>query len=170
MIERLGALGLVAYFAACGLAVIGAGVLWDSGHPAPEQPLPFRHSQHAGELGLDCEHCHRYAGQGPRATVPAMSICAECHGSMETDSPSIRELQQHLAEERPVEWNRVHQMPWHVHFTHQRHIQAGVECRTCHGDVQVMDRVRRVRSMEMGWCVSCHRARGASTDCLACHK
>ena len=158
------------FYATCIAAKHGVGFLWYLEDVAPEQPIAFSHVRHAGELALECTKCHQYADKGKRATVPAMSICAECHGKMETDNPEVKKLQEYLAEDRPVEWVKVHDLPWHVHFTHKRHIKAGVECRTCHGDVEGMPRMRRVRSLEMGWCVGCHRMKEASTDCLTCHK
>jgi len=166
-----------AYAAAGGLFVAVAGLIGALGFAygaledtAPEQPVAFSHVRHVGEVGLDCEHCHEYADKGPRATVPAMSICADCHEGMETENPEVKKLQGYLKRNEPVPWVKVHDLPWHALFNHKRHVRAGVECATCHGQLETMERVRRVRSLEMGWCVNCHRNKGAPTDCWTCHK
>lgn len=158
------------YFVVC-LGGIGvAFYLWHHTNISPEQPLAFSHVRHAGELKLECVHCHQYADKGPRATVPAMSICAKCHEKMTSESEDVKRLQELFKENEPVHWIKVHSVPWHVVFTHKRHIKAGVDCATCHGQVEGMEQVRRVRSLEMGWCVGCHRKNDAPTDCLTCHK
>ena len=72
--------------------------------------------------------------------------------------------------QQPVAWWKVHDLPWHVHFTHKRHIRAEVDCWACHGQVQAMSRMRQARSLDMGWCVNCHRKENAPTDCWTCHK
>jgi len=137
---------------------------------APEQPIAFSHVIHAGKLGLACTHCHVNVERSSQATVPTLSICMECHKSAATDRPEVQKLTRAWEEGRPVEWIKVHDLPWHVRFTHKRHIRAGVDCAVCHGELKAMPRVRRVRSLEMGWCIQCHRANNAPTDCLVCHK
>jgi hypothetical protein len=93
-----------------------------------------------------------------------------CHRTIATEREGIRTLTRHYEEKRPVQWKRVYALPDFIYFSHKRHVKAGVECATCHGDVAGMNRVRRVNELAMGWCVSCHRVRGASRDCATCHK
>jgi hypothetical protein len=170
-------LGFFGLFAA---AIAGLGFAWaalEQEHVSPEQPIAFDHQKHAGERKIACLHCHQFPDKGPRSTPPAMSVCAKCHGQMETKHPEVLKLQSYLKEQKPVEWIKVHDLPWHVRFTHKRHIKygqsQGIEpgdmCKTCHGFVETMPQVRRVRSLEMGWCVNCHQQKGASTDCWTCH-
>ena len=73
-------------------------------------------------------------------------------------------------DKEPIPWVKVHVMPDYVKFNHKRHIKGGVGCQECHGQIQEMEQVERVSSMKMGWCVSCHRERGASIDCVVCHR
>lgn len=170
MKERIIIAALVAW---SGAALLGLGALayeWDWEGYQPEQPIAFSHVRHVEKNGLECAHCHRFADKGPQATAPAMSICGECHGAMTTDNPEIKKLQGYLREGKVVEWVKVHNNPWHVNFTHKRHIAKGVACETCHGEVRMMEQERRMRSLEMGWCVQCHRQNGASDDCYVCHK
>jgi hypothetical protein len=169
-VSRVLILAVVAYFGLAALALGAVAAFWQLSAVAPEQPIAFSHALHAGRSEIACSHCHVAAANGPRATVPAMSVCAECHAAMTTQNPEILALQEHLKNGTPILWTQVHQLPWHVHFTHKRHVRAGVACETCHGEVETMERLRRARSLEMGWCVGCHRLEGASTDCLTCHK
>jgi mono/diheme cytochrome c family protein len=107
--------------------------------------------------------------------------------SAKFESPEAKKVVDHIRTKRPVHWHRVHKMPTHLYFSHKRHIKALRErdeikeiegdrekiitmCRFCHGEVQMMGENRQVRSMEMGFCISCHKSRGAPTDCWTCHK
>ena len=140
------------------------------GGVGPEQPIAFSHEMHAGGLELDCTRCHQTVEVSRFPGIPTTDVCMECHDLAVVDRPEIQKLMRYHDEGRPVEWVKVHELPWHVYFTHKRHISAGVDCAVCHGDVTVQLPVRQVRSFEMGMCVNCHRANEASTDCLTCHK
>jgi hypothetical protein len=96
--------------------------------------------------------------------------CLSCHRSIATDREQIKILQGYSERGEPIAWNRVHQLPEHVYFTHKRHIKAGLDCTACHGGVREMTLMRQIRPLTMGWCVTCHRANGASTDCATCHQ
>ena len=84
----------------------------------------------------------------------------------------IKKLTKFWDEKKPIPWERVYAIPVrnYVYFSHKRHIKAGLECAKCHGDVSVMPKIKRVRQLEMGWCVSCHRENKAPTECATCHK
>lgn len=162
--------GSISYIAVmvAGLLVIGyfradAGV-------GPVQPIAFSHPIHAGGLALDCTHCHQWVEVSRYPGLPALSVCMECHESAATDRPEIQKLTRYWEDGREVGWVKVYENPWHVYFSHKRHVKAGVDCSVCHGDVTVQMPIRQVRSLKMGWCVSCHRENGASTDCATCHK
>ena len=161
-------------FAGWCLALAGgatAVALWHRSRLAClEQPIAFPHDLHVGKVNLPCLHCHTTAAVSPRAGAPPLAVCMACHNRVKTDSPGIKLLTAHWNNREPLEWNRIHQLPWHVRFTHKRHIQAGVDCAVCHGAVQTMTQVHQIRSLEMGWCVRCHRQHNAATDCWTCHK
>jgi hypothetical protein len=93
-----------------------------------------------------------------------------CHRTVATDREEIKKLTAHYEGKKPVEWARVYALPDFIYFSHKRHVKAGVACDSCHGDVSAMLRIRRVRNLQMGWCVSCHRMRNAPMDCWTCHK
>lgn len=164
------AIAAFGYFGACVLLVAGLGVLWHRSDPAPEQPIAFPHTVHAGQLQMPCTFCHISVDRSRHAGAPPLEICMGCHRSIATDRGEIRKLTRYFEEKRPVEWKRVYALPDFIYFSHKRHVTAGVACASCHGNVAGMKKVRRVNELLMGWCLSCHRVRGASRDCATCHK
>jgi hypothetical protein len=150
--------------------VAGIGFQWYYTGSKPGQPIAFSHKVHIDTVGLKCTHCHVYADKSPQAGVPAVKVCADCHEKVAADRPEIKKLMEYWKNQEPIPWTKVHVQKWHVHFTHKRHIKAGIDCSHCHGEVKAMDTVRKVRSLEMGWCVTCHRQNNAPTDCWTCHK
>ena len=160
---------------------------------SPEQPIHFPHPVHVNGLHLNCVYCHFAAYKSPDPGLPAVSTCMGCHTVIGLDRPEIQKLQKYAAAKQPVPWVRVHKVPEYVHFPHMRHVNAGVTCQTCHGQINNMPQVFQYASLNMGWCVSCHvqgyspadglRAAGyvpdsatlamprkrASYDCSNCH-
>jgi hypothetical protein len=136
----------------------------------PPQPVPFSHKVHAGVNGIGCQMCHAYAEHAPVAGIPSMARCFGCHKFVARDKQNVQLVIKTYQDGKVLEWNRVHRVPDHVRFTHERHVAAGLTCQTCHGEVEAMDVVRQVSPLTMGWCVDCHVQRRASTDCLTCHK
>ncbi len=175
-----------ALLAMAGTALAGALALfgpWRS-PPAPEQPIRFSHKVHAGDNHIGCTSCHVYAERSPVAGIPSMARCQGCHKFVKEDEQNpaiaaeIKPLLQKLEDGTAVEWVRVHRLPDHVFFTHQRHVRAAVRCQECHGEVEKMEAVRQVSPLTMGWCLECHLRkqaekpveRAALTDCWTCHK
>lgn len=163
------ALGYFAFFAIIYLAL---GADWYRNKRAPDQPIAFSHRIHVGKVGLKCEFCHEYTDKSTYAGIPSVQKCMSCHAKVATDRPEVQKLTGYWERQEPMEWNRVHRIRIrdNVFFSHKRHIKAELDCADCHGEVQYMDKLRRVSSLEMGWCVSCHEKKGASTDCLTCHR
>ena len=178
----------------------------------PVQPISYSHRLHAGELGIQCLHCHSAAEKGKHAGIPSANVCINCHRFIsapwldvkaENDLADKEKRKPHqiisseiqkiydamglnnemkpdsLKKSMPITWMKVHNLPDFVYFNHSVHVSAGVECQTCHGAVETMERVRQVNDLSMGWCVNCHRDVNAnsvngkqvhaSTDCSACH-
>ena len=174
--------GVVAFFVLN--AWFGVSVLAQ----APDQPIDFPHTVHAGTveeggIGLDCTFCHRNVTDGAAATVPSVEQCMFCHSQVTgTSAQAEREIVKLTSAWEtgaPINWKRVHRLPDHVEFVHDAHIryfseQMGVEasavCSTCHGDVASMTKVKQVRALKMGDCVDCHREYSAPTDCTICHR
>ncbi|MBL8862945.1 MAG: cytochrome c3 family protein [Planctomycetes bacterium] len=124
---------------------------------APEQPVPFSHALHAGELGLDCRYCHTTVEVAAQAAVPPTETCMNCHARIRTQSAAVAVLSQSLASGVPLRWKRVHDLPDYVYFDHSAHVARGVACVSCHGRVDTMERVRQEQPLSMGWCLDCHR-------------
>ena len=139
---------------------------------APIQPINFSHKIHAGDNQVPCLYCHTYADRTPSAGVPSVEKCIGCHKTIATDKPEIQKLAQYWADQKPIEWIKVHDVPDFVHFTHKRHVKAGLACQECHGRVETMDVIERVAPMNMPWCVGCHTERQVEhgRDCWTCHK
>lgn len=153
------------------LAVIASLLfLWGwRGKNGPEQPIAFNHRIHAGDYKINCLFCHDGARRSPVAGVPAVQRCIGCHSIIPSDRPEIQKLNSYWETKKPIEWVRIHRLPNFTRFNHKRHVSAEVSCQTCHGPVETMERVRQVSSLQMGWCIQCHRQRHAPTDCVTCH-
>ena len=136
---------------------------------SPEQPFAFDHKIHAGDNQIPCLYCHSYARRSTVAGVPSMQTCTGCHDWVQSDHEELEKLAEFSLNEEAIPWVRVHSVPDYVRFNHKRHIKAEVACQTCHGPVETMERIIRVQSLEMGWCVRCHEQRNASIDCATCH-
>lgn len=171
MVKRFFVIIVIAgYFGAFILLTTGLGYHWHSTKRAPHQPMAFPHTVHVGKLKIACHFCHFYADKSRHAGVPYVETCMVCHSAIATDKPEIQKLARYYEEKRPIEWNQVYVVPDHVYFSHKRHVKAKVNCSSCHGDVGTMEKIRKVRSLDMGWCVSCHKEKGAPLDCATCHK
>lgn len=136
---------------------------------ATSQPIAFDHDVHVNVAGTQCEFCHRTAADSPSAGVPDVQQCMDCHTAVGQGKPEVEKLRQAWLQQQPINWQRVHQLPDHVQFTHEAHIQAGVSCATCHGDVSHMSQITQVRPLNMSDCVACHQQNNAPTECGACH-
>ena len=144
------------------LAVGLAYALWRSPYATAqdvtrEQPIPFSHEHHVGGLGIDCRYCHTSVEKAAFAGIPPTETCMSCHSQEWTNAPMLAPVRQSLAEERPLQWNRVHNLPAYVYFNHSVHVAKGVGCSTCHGEVQTMKLMRQAAPLTMGWCLDCHR-------------
>ncbi|HXS09993.1 MAG TPA: cytochrome c3 family protein [Candidatus Krumholzibacteria bacterium] len=172
MIRRILDTAVFGYFALFMVLILALGFRWHTQRKAPVQPINYSHQIHVGKLNLECAFCHETADKSYYAGVPSVQKCMSCHSAVKTDSPEIQKLTKYWNDKEPVPWNRVHRIRIrnHIYFTHKRHIAAGVQCEHCHGQLAAMPRVRQVKSMKMGFCVSCHEANHAPTDCVICHK
>jgi hypothetical protein len=122
-----------------------------------KQPVPFSHEHHVGGLGIDCRYCHTAVEVSSEAGMPATEVCMTCHSQLWTNAAMLAPVRRSLAERRPLRWNRVNDLADFVYFNHAAHIRSGVACFTCHGPVDRMPLMRRASSMQMSWCLDCHR-------------
>jgi hypothetical protein len=124
---------------------------------APEQPIPYSHAVHAGQLGIDCRYCHSSVEDTHKANIPPTQTCLNCHSTILTESPKLQALRDARDTGLPVRWVRVHSLADHAYFNHAAHVQRGVGCVSCHGRVDTMEVVRTVETLSMSWCLDCHR-------------
>ena len=124
---------------------------------APEQPVPYSHALHVGELGMDCRYCHVGVESAAQATIPPTQTCMNCHELIKSDSEKLAPVRESFASGMPVPWVKVHDLPDFVYFNHSIHISSGVGCVSCHGRIDQMEVVRQDKALTMGWCLECHR-------------
>jgi hypothetical protein len=124
---------------------------------APDQPVPYSHKLHAGELGIDCRYCHNTVENMARAAIPPASTCMNCHAMIRTTSEKLASVRASFENGAHLGWARVHDLPDFVYFDHSAHLNAGVGCTSCHGRVDRMDVVHQEKPLTMGWCLDCHR-------------
>ena len=147
----LGAIGTVGFF-----WYFGSPKYTDVGY-RPEQPVPYSHKLHAGDLGLDCRYCHVGVELSASATVPPTQTCMNCHTLIKTDSKKVAAVIESWTKGIPIEWIRIHDLPDYAYFNHSAHVNAGGGCASCHGNVAEMEEVMQVEALSMSWCLDCHR-------------
>jgi menaquinone reductase, multiheme cytochrome c subunit len=123
----------------------------------PDQPVPFSHQMHVGQLGMDCRYCHNTVEHARMAAVPTTQTCMGCHVQIHKESPLLGPLWHSYETGLPMEWTRVHNLPDHAYFDHSVHVNAGVSCVSCHGRIDRMPVVYQQERLSMGWCLECHR-------------
>jgi hypothetical protein len=124
---------------------------------AREQPVPFSHAHHVGDEGLDCRYCHTSVETSGFANVPPTKTCMNCHAQIWNTSPTLEPVRDSFRTDRSIPWTRVHDLPDFVYFDHSIHVNKGVGCESCHGRVDQMPLTRQVASLQMEWCLDCHR-------------
>lgn len=152
------------------ISVGAPALLANQTRPTPQQPIPFDHQVHVQQLGLQCAFCHQSAATDVVAGLPSTQECMNCHVVVgAAQQPATKTLQDAWVKQQAVDWVRVWRMPDHVRFAHDAHIQAGVACTDCHGDIGSMHRVVQGQPMKMQTCVACHQQMNAPTTCTTCH-
>ena len=162
--KKANALPTLSLFGALGGGVISILFVWyyfspeftDVGY-TPEQPVPYSHVLHVGELAIDCQYCHSNVEVSDHANVPPTQTCMNCHSVVQTESERLEPVRESWATGEPVEWVNVHQLPDYARFSHAVHVKNGVGCETCHGRVDQMEVVKLAEPLSMGWCLECHR-------------
>lgn len=121
------------------------------------QPVPFSHDHHTAALGIDCRYCHTSVEESAFAGIPPTATCMNCHKLIWNDSPMLEPVRASYRTGQPIEWNRVNDLPDFVYFNHSIHVAKGVGCATCHGRVDEMPLIYQAVSLQMEWCLDCHR-------------
>lgn len=151
---------------------------------APSQPINFSHKIHAGQYEMDCKYCHSTVEKSKSASIPSLNTCMNCHKYVKASekyngktSPEIQKIYNAIGfdgdnmeyiegyEQKPIEWIRIHNLPDLAYFNHSQHVVVGqVECQTCHGPIEEMEKVYQYSTLQMGWCIDCHREHGIDAE------
>ena len=124
---------------------------------AKKQPVPFSHKHHVAGVGLDCRYCHTSVEESSFANIPPVETCMTCHSQIWTESPLLEPIRESYRTGNPIEWVRIHDLPDFVYFNHSIHVHKGIGCQTCHGQVDQMPLMWKVNTLNMEWCLECHR-------------
>jgi Cytochrome c7 and related cytochrome c len=125
-----------------------------------KQPIPFSHDHHVAGLGIDCRYCHSSVEVSAFAGMPPTETCMNCHRQIWTNADMLEPVRSSFATGTPIQWQRVHDLPDFVYFNHSVHVAKGVGCVTCHGQVDRMPLMFQQASLQMEWCLQCHRDPG----------
>jgi hypothetical protein len=139
------------------LYAIGDSSYFTDVNVAHDQPVPFSHKHHAGELGIDCRYCHTSVERSSFAGLPPTQTCMTCHSQIWVNSPMLEPVRSSYRTDKSIEWARVNALPDFVYFDHSIHVSKGIGCTTCHGPVAEMALTWRAHTLEMSWCLDCHR-------------
>jgi hypothetical protein len=147
----------------------------------PDQPINFSHKLHAGDMKIDCQYCHTGVEKSRVAMVPPLETCMNCHRIARKDRPDIIKLTKYYNEGTALPWKRIHKLPDFVFFNHSVHVNKGIDCVNCHGDVRQMEQIGQMNSFAMSACLDCHRnahsrlpdlknINNGPDNCFACHR
>jgi Cytochrome c7 and related cytochrome c len=123
-----------------------------------EQPVQFSHLHHVKDDGIDCRYCHTSVEGSAFAGIPPTKTCMNCHSQIFNQAPILEPVRASFRNDTPLQWVRVHDLPDFVYFNHSIHVKKGMGCETCHGRVDEMPLMRQQNSLQMEWCLDCHRA------------
>lgn len=150
-----------------GVFIVG-GLLWLMGalnrspyvtqaNVVREQPVPFGHKHHVAGLGLDCRYCHTSVEDAAFAGIPSTKVCMTCHSQIWTEAPMLEPVRESWRTDSSIPWTRVHDLPDFAYFDHSLHLAKGIGCSSCHGPVDQMPLMWRDNTLNMEWCLACHR-------------
>lgn len=122
-----------------------------------DQPVQFSHQHHVGGIGIDCRYCHTSVEVSSTAGIPPTKTCINCHSQIWSTSPYLEPVRSSFRDDKPLQWLRVHDLPDFVYFNHSIHVKKGMGCETCHGRVDRMPLMKQQSSLQMEWCLNCHR-------------
>jgi hypothetical protein len=160
---------VISKVSAVGVVILLGGIFWfmdawsRSGYNTQafvsrEQPVQFSHKHHAGDDGIDCRYCHTSVEVSATAGIPPSKTCMNCHAQIWSNSPYLEIVRESFRTGQPIKWVKVHDLPDFVYFNHSIHVNKGVGCSTCHGRIDQMPLTMQVQSLQMQWCLDCHRA------------
>lgn len=124
---------------------------------ARDQPVQFSHKHHVGDDGIDCRYCHTTVETAASAGLPPTKTCMNCHSQLFSNTQYLEIVRASWRDNQPIKWTKVHDLPDFAYFNHSIHVNKGVGCSTCHGRIDEMPGIWNVSSLQMEWCLQCHR-------------
>ncbi|HXF64009.1 MAG TPA: cytochrome c3 family protein [Caldilineaceae bacterium] len=155
-VSIFGAVFFIAALAGIGLVVARSDYSTNVGVVQP-QPVQFSHAHHVDGLGIDCRYCHTSVEESSFAGMPSTHTCMTCHSQIWNNSPILEPVRESYRTGVPLAWTRVHDLGDFVYFNHSIHVQKGIGCTDCHGQVDEMNLMWKAEPMTMEWCLDCHR-------------
>lgn len=122
-----------------------------------EQPVQFSHKHHVKDDGIDCRYCHTSVDKSSFASIPPTETCMTCHSQVWSDSPELAPVRESWRTGKPINWVRVHDLPDFVYFNHSIHVNKGISCVSCHGQIDEMPMTAKAKTLTMSWCLDCHK-------------
>lgn len=154
------------------LVLSSVAVLCLAGCAVPtEQPLAFNHKAHA-EADITCGTCHEHFETSESSGIPGAETCTLCHEG-DSEVPALQKLAHYVSANEEIPWQRIYGVPSHVYYSHRRHVvSAQIPCAECHGNIGELPEPPKYAlvNQTMEWCMDCHTQRGASTECIHCHR
>jgi hypothetical protein len=158
----------IAKVSAFGAVLFGAALVWvvlevnrssyvTEAMVPRDQPVMFSHKHHVLAVGLDCRYCHTSVETSSFAGIPPVETCMTCHSQIWADAPMLEPVRESWRSGKGLEWVRVHDLPDFVYFNHSIHVKKGIGCESCHGAVDQMPMTWKTESLQMEWCLACHR-------------
>ena len=140
----------------CGITYYFTPKYTDVGYQ-PQQPVFFPHSVHADQLGIDCRYCHHDVEKSWYSNIPGPGVCMNCHNQVLATDNRLAPIRESATNNTPVPWVQIHKLPDFAYFNHSVHVNRGVSCVECHGEVHKMDEVAQAKPLSMRFCLNCHR-------------
>lgn len=159
-LARVSILGLLVLLAGLGalMSEVQRSALVTRQDEARVQDPPFSHQHHVAGDGLDCRYCHTSVETSSFAGIPPTKTCMNCHSQIWANAPMLEPVRESFRTGKSLKWERVHDLPDFVYFDHSIHVNKGVGCQSCHGQVDKMPLMYQANSLQMEWCLDCHRA------------
>jgi hypothetical protein len=151
----LGGLALIALIAVGGLLYVRSPWVTLVGVPI-EQPIPFSHKHHVMDDGIDCRYCHTTVDMSPWPGMPDTKTCMNCHQQIYAETPMLAPVRQSWETGTAIQWNMVNHLPDYVYFNHEVHVNNGIGCSSCHGQVDQMPLMEKAQTLQMSFCLECH--------------
>ncbi len=153
----VGLVALIAFLGWVAITLMRSGWV-TSQNEYVEQPVQFSHKHHVGGEGFDCRYCHTSVENSSFAGIPPTRTCMNCHSQIWTNAPILEPVRASYRNDTPLTWIRVNDLPDFVYFNHQIHVHQGVGCAVCHGPIAQMPLTYQATTLQMEWCINCHRA------------